>query len=188
MIRRCNELNPQYQHTTTQLSARTTGSTPNKRNSTATDEYDFEMELDEQLGVQHPTSSWDDKDQDQDHLGDEDSEDNAREKEAQYLQLTEETIKYGMELKHEFTNDPRREIKRALEDTFALIGYENPRESSLAPLLEVAGRVPVAEELNSAILGTFCKSSLTLFSPCFFTAHPTQPSQPSSTTLTPLPT
>jgi hypothetical protein len=65
-----------------------------------------------------------------------------------------------MELRAEFANDPRREVKRALEDTFALIAYENVRESALAPLLETAGRTPVAEELNSAILGTYCPSEI----------------------------
>ena len=125
-------------------------STLNKRNSTATDEYDFEMELDEQLGVHNPPPSWDNKDQDDDL----DDEDDMEDKEVKYMQMTQDTITYGMELKSEFANDPRREVKRALEDTFALIAYENARESSLAPLLEVAGRVPVAEELNSAILGT----------------------------------
>lgn len=106
------------------------------------------MELDEQLGIHNPNPSWDDIDRDAD-----DYEDEIEDTEAKYSQLTNDTINYGMELQAEFANDPRREIKRALEDTFALIGYENPRESSLAPLLETAGRVPVAEELNSAILG-----------------------------------
>ena len=67
--------------------------------------------------------------------------------------LMAETIKYGQELKSEFANDSRREIKKALEDTFALIAYPDARMSSLAPLLEESGRVPVAEELNGAILG-----------------------------------
>ncbi|KAI8933594.1 hypothetical protein NX059_009324 [Plenodomus lindquistii] len=156
MIRRCNELNPQYNQSSPRLSRRAVDPASNKRNSTATDEYDFEMELDEQLGVHNPTPSWDNKDDNDDDLED---EDDAAGKEAQYRQLTDETIRYGMELQMEFANDPRREIKRALEDTFALIGYENPRESSLAPLLEVGGRVPVAEELNSAILVSLGKSS-----------------------------
>lgn len=73
--------------------------------------------------------------------------------EARYQKLTDETIQYGMVLKQEFASDPRREVKKALNDTFALIAYENVGESSLAPLLEKGGRVPVAEELNSAILG-----------------------------------
>jgi hypothetical protein len=148
MIRQCNELNAQCHPIATPTSKRSTTSAYNNRNSTATDEYDFEMELDEQLGVHNPVPSWDNKD---DELDDEDDVDH---KETKLQQLTQDTIEYGMELRTEFANDPRREVKRALEDTFALIAYENAKESSLAPLLEVAGRTPVAEELNSAILGT----------------------------------
>ena len=74
---------------------------------------------------------------------------------ARYGELLTETIQYGQELQGEFSGDPRREVKKALEDTFALIAYPDARrESSLAPLLEPEGRVPVAEELNAAILGT----------------------------------
>ena len=173
MIRQCNELSPQYQHTTIQPSARTTDPQQNKRSSTATDEYDFEMELDEQLGVEHVNSSWNNKDQyEEDPLG---NEDDARSKEAQYQQLTDDTLQYGRELQREFATDQRREIKRALEDTFALIGYANPRESSLAPLLEVTGRVPVAEELNSAILGTlFSYKSTCIHHPLTLNSFPRQ--------------
>jgi len=110
------------------------------------------MELDEQLGVHNAPPSWDNKDQD-DELDDDD--DDMEDKEAKSARAINETIAYGMELKTEFANDPRREVKRALEDTFALIAYPDARESMLAPLLEVAGRAPVAEELNSAILGVF---------------------------------
>jgi hypothetical protein len=156
MIRRCGELNAQCQSAPTSSSKRSTASTVNKRNSTATDEYDFEMELDEQLGVHNPPPSWD-KDQD-DELEDGD-EDDMEDKVAKSERATSETIAYGMELKSEFANDPRREVKRALEDTFALIAYADARESSLAPLLEISGRAPVAEELNSAILVSLGKSS-----------------------------
>jgi hypothetical protein len=151
MIRRCNELTAQCQAVPTPPSKRSTASTQNKRNSAATDEYDFEMELDEQLGVHNPIPSWDNKDENEEL----DDEDEMEDKEMKRDQMTQDTITYGMELKAEFANDPRREVKRALEDTFALIAYDNVRESTLAPLLETAGRVPVAEELNSAILGTF---------------------------------
>lgn len=72
------------------------------------------------------------------------------------MQLMNEALRYGQELQFEFKDDPRREVKQALEDTFALIAYPDARESSLAPLLELDGRIPVAEELNSAILGK-CK-------------------------------
>lgn len=151
MIRQCSELNSQVHPVPTPPSKRSTTSNLHNRSSIATDEYDFEMELDEQLGVHNPTPSWDDKDQDDDL----DDEDDYEDKEVKLQQLTDATINYGMELRAEFANDPRREVKRALEDTFALIAYENARESSLAPLLEIGGRVPVAEELNSAILGTY---------------------------------
>ncbi|PSN71764.1 ran-binding protein [Corynespora cassiicola Philippines] len=151
MIRKCNELSAQVHPVPTPPSKRSTASAHN-RNSTATDDYDFEMELDEQLGVMHNGA----RDGEEDSM---DEEDDMEDKESKLNQMTTETIQYGIELKSEFANDPRREVKRALEDTFALIAYENVRESALAPLLEVAGRVPVAEELNSAILVSLGKSS-----------------------------
>jgi hypothetical protein len=151
MIRQCAEMKEQYNSVPTPPSKRSTASISNKRNSVATDEYDFEMELDEQLGVHNPTPSWDDKDENEEL----DDEDDLEDKELKLQQLTEDMITYGMELRTEFANDPRREVKRALEDTFALIAYDNVKESTLAPLLETAGRVPVAEELNSAILGGY---------------------------------
>jgi hypothetical protein len=67
--------------------------------------------------------------------------------------LMEKTLEYGRELKDEFGGDIRREIKRTLEDTLALIAYPDPREGPLKGLLDVEGRVPIAEELNGAILG-----------------------------------
>ncbi|KAL6705909.1 hypothetical protein ACN47E_006188 [Coniothyrium glycines] len=154
MIRHCSELNAQIHPVPTPPLKRSMDANV-KRSSIATDDYDFEMELDEQLGLHNPSPSWDNKDPDDDL----DDEDDIAEKEAKYQQMTSGTITYGMELRAEFANDPRREVKRALEDTFALIAYENARESSLAPLLEVSGRVPVAEELNGAILVSLGKSS-----------------------------
>lgn len=141
MIRDCNELNTLVQ--TSHTSRHSATSIPKKRNSTATDEYDFQMELDEQFGVNNPVPSLDDLDH----------EDDFQDRQTRLAQLTANTIAYGQELRAEFANDPRREVKQALNDTFALIAYENAKESSLAPLLEIDGRVPVAEELNSAILG-----------------------------------
>lgn len=67
--------------------------------------------------------------------------------------LMNAALSYGQELQSEFKDDSRQEVKQALQDTFALIAYPDARESSLAPLLETEGRIPVAEELNSAILG-----------------------------------
>jgi hypothetical protein len=147
MIRRANELNARLRESVpTPLSKRsTTSSGPN-------DDYDFEMELDEQLGA-HEQSQWGST-AEGDNMDTEDELDHDDAK-ARLKRLTEDTIEYGMVLKEEFSNDPRREVKRALEDTFALIAYDNEVEPSLAPLLDKAGRGPVAEELNSAILGEY---------------------------------
>jgi hypothetical protein len=49
----------------------------------------------------------------------------------------------------------RREVKKVLEETLALIGYEDPRVSPLKHLLDERERAPVAEELNRAILGEY---------------------------------
>jgi hypothetical protein len=150
MIRRTNELSRLAHAVSTPPSKRSTVSNSH-------DDYaDFEMELDEQLGVHHNGQHWHSNAGAGDNMDTEDLEDaDTQHIEAKYQKLTQETIEYGMVLKQEFASDPRREVKRALEDTFALIAYENVGESALAPLLERDGRVPVAEELNSAILGMF---------------------------------
>ena len=163
MIRACSELNAALQPpiipTPPSKRSTSTHNPPNKHTTTASDDYDdFEMELDEQLGV-HNGAPWETSNPnlhsniEEEDDDDDDVDDDLAAKQKKLQELTQSMIEYGMELKQEFANDPRREVKRALEDTFALIAYENVRESSLAPLLEVRGRVPVAEELNSAILG-----------------------------------
>lgn len=70
---------------------------------------------------------------------------------VKYTELLEETIQYGQELKQEFQDDSSREA--AFKEIFSLFMYEDPRKSPQAHLLDRASRVPVAEELNSAILG-----------------------------------
>jgi hypothetical protein len=156
MIRRCNEI----QHNLSSHSP-----PPSKRSATnghsnppapTTDEYDVfdhHMELDEQFKEwNNPADTMDQDSSEQDparFINDE----------FEYTRLMQETIKYGQELKSEFAGDSRREIKKALEDTFALIAYSDARNSSLGGLLEESGRVPVAEELNSAILVSLGKSS-----------------------------
>jgi len=62
-------------------------------------------------------------------------------------------VKYGQDLRVEFSSDTRPEIRKALEEAFSLLAYTDPRNSVLAHLLDEEGRVSVAEELNSAILG-----------------------------------
>lgn len=62
-------------------------------------------------------------------------------------------IVYGQTLQAEYKDDPRREVKKTLEDIFALVAYTNPlKAKEVAHLLDRKGRAAVAEELNSAIL------------------------------------
>ncbi|CAO1605534.1 hypothetical protein XANCAGTX0491_009050 [Xanthoria calcicola] len=76
---------------------------------------------------------------------------------VKYTELLEETIQYGQELKQEFQDDSSREA--AFKEIFSLFMYEDARKSPQAHLLDRASRVPVAEELNSAILVSLGKSS-----------------------------
>jgi hypothetical protein len=121
-----------------------------------TDVFDHQMELDEQLGAglgQRPTTQNGNGSTAHDFGAMDTSEDPIREDLFDAGKFLDETILYGQELRGEFANDPRREVKRELENTLALIAYDNPKESSLKELLEEKGRVPIAEELNGAILG-----------------------------------
>ena len=70
-----------------------------------------------------------------------------------YDNALEEMIRYGQELKSEFRDDRSRAVEDALKGIFAMFAYVDPRDSPTAFLLDEKGRVPVAEELNSAILG-----------------------------------
>lgn len=142
MIRKCNEL----QHSKSSRSTTTNG---HHNNTDYDDVFDHQMELDDQINAHN--GAWGAENMD--------TEDDSGDRNTRYADLLEDTIRYGQELKSEFSGDLRREDKKALEDTFALIAYPDARESSLAPLLEVSGRVPVAEELNSAILVSLGKSS-----------------------------
>jgi Ran-binding protein 9/10 len=84
------------------------------------------------------------------------------------LELLQEALVFGQELRTEWSKDPRREVQRALEDTLALIAYTNPAESPLKGMLGREGREAIAEELGSCILGE-CMSSTGV--PCFLAAR-----------------
>lgn len=78
-----------------------------------------------------------------------------------YDELLQQTLEYGRALQAEFADDPRREVKRALDEVFSLWAYEDPiTNKAVSHLLDRKGRVEVSEELNAAILST----SITLFS------------------------
>lgn len=76
---------------------------------------------------------------------------------VKYQELLEDTLRYGQVLKQEFQDDPSAEA--TFKEIFSLLMYEDPRQSPQANLLDRASRVPVAEELNSAILVSMGKSS-----------------------------
>lgn len=70
-----------------------------------------------------------------------------------YQDLIDETVRYGQELRFEFREDRSKHIEDSFKDIFSMFAYPDPRKSPTSHLLDPSGRVPVAEELNSAILG-----------------------------------
>ncbi|KAK9464739.1 concanavalin A-like lectin/glucanase domain-containing protein [Lipomyces arxii] len=84
-------------------------------------------------------------------------------------ELLSEALSYGQEL-HEDYRDvsfaaqsptlPGIDVQKALSDIFALMAYPDPMNSPVSYLLDVDGRNPVAENLNSAILVSEGKSSV----------------------------
>ncbi|KAI9880793.1 MAG: hypothetical protein M1830_000229 [Pleopsidium flavum] len=137
MIRRCSEL-----HTS---SSEKRGISMNGHSSDIYDDvFEHDMELDDQV---NSSDDWDQMETEEADIS------------MKYQNLLQETLEYGQELQLEFREDGRREVKKALEETFSLLAYEDPKTSVVAHLLEPSGRVPVAEELNSAILVSLGKSS-----------------------------
>lgn len=121
---------------------------PKKANGHSGDWYDevlnHDMDLDD-----HPAhnNNWDKMDTEE-----------SPEYQMEYERLLQATLTYGQDLQAEFKDDPRREVGKALEEAFALMAYQDPLNAKeVSHLLDPAGRVAVAEELNSAILR---KSSL----------------------------
>ncbi len=103
------------------------------------DEFEPEMDLDEQT---NSADDWDKMETEEADSG------------LKYQGLLDMTLTYGRELKYEFRNDHSKHVENAFRDIFSMFAYEDPRKSPTAHLLDQAGRVPVAEELNSAILGS----------------------------------
>ena len=74
-----------------------------------------------------------------------------------YQELVQEAMEYGQMLNREYRDDKPK--KKALDDAFSLWAYDDAKSSVHGHLLESSGRVPVAEELNAAILVSLGKSS-----------------------------
>lgn len=65
----------------------------------------------------------------------------------------DDALKYAQELNADYKSDASREVTQILGEIFALFAYEDPQNSPASGLMDIAGRSPVAEGLNSAILG-----------------------------------
>lgn len=66
------------------------------------------------------------------------------------LGLLHDAIVYGRELQTDYPDD---QYRKTLDDIFSLVAYPDPRVSPHGHLLNPSGRAPVADELNSALLG-----------------------------------
>lgn len=115
------------------------GKSQNGNSMTATDD-DFEpdMELDDPPnGSEH----WDKMETEEPDMS------------TNYQELLQDTVRYGQELRNEFRDDRSKISVETFRDMWSFYAYDDPRTSPIAHMLDRSGRVPVAEELNSAILG-----------------------------------
>ncbi|KAJ5128384.1 SPla/RYanodine receptor SPRY [Penicillium atrosanguineum] len=78
---------------------------------------------------------------------------------AQFNELLTEAVQYGQQLRMDYPSDENGGDKKMLDDIFSLVAYSDPKRSVHGHYLDPAGRVAVAEELNSAILVSLGKSS-----------------------------
>ena len=128
-----------------------TKSTNTNGHSTAVSDDGFEpdMDLDDPMtnkdGGHHNSDDWDRMDTEEPVGGDNWG--------LKYQTLLEVIIRYGQELKHEFKDDRSKHVAETFADIFSMFSYPDPRKSPQGKLLDSEQRVPVAEELNSAILG-----------------------------------
>lgn len=77
-------------------------------------------------------------------------------------------IQYGQELRKEFQHDQSKTVIETFKEIFSMFSYPDPRNSPLGKLLDSSQRDPVAEALNSAILGR-CPYSLKQMAPWVLT-------------------
>lgn len=121
------------------------GKTANGRaTALAADDFEADMDLDDQM----------DGDDEWDEMGTKDADLAGKRHD-----LLQETLRYGQELGNEFKGDKSKMVHDTFKDIWSFYAYEDPTKSPVAHLLDRAGRVPVAEELNSAILVSLGKSS-----------------------------
>lgn len=134
----------------------TKSSTTNGHSTAGSDDgFEPDMDLDEPItskdGGHHNNDDWDRMDTEDGVGGDNWG--------LKYQTLLGVIIRYGQELKHEFKDDQSKHVTDTFADIFSMFPYPDPRKSPQGKLLESEQRVPVAEGLNSAILGTYPLSS-----------------------------
>ena len=76
-----------------------------------------------------------------------------------YDLLLTQLIQYGQEIKAEFKDDQSQLVTDTFNDIFSMLAYQDPRKSQHGKMLDASQRVPVAEALNSAILGKLMRFS-----------------------------
>ena len=131
--------------------------TPDKRtksmngHSTTNSEDGFEPEMD----LDEPMKDGDDWDQMETEEADHLKADSG----TKYDQLLTQLIQYGQELKSEFKDDQSQLVTETFTDIFSMLAYHDARKSPHGKMLDASERVPVAEGLNSAILGMYFRLS-----------------------------
>lgn len=124
---------------------------------------DTQMELDDQLqrsAAQLPTAVSEDVDMEPSIPSLPTVSNNGKSTALKANDYLTAAVQYGQELAAEFGADARSEVKKELEDIFAIMAYIDPRESIVGGLLDAKGRAGIAEGVNGAILGK-SKSLLT---------------------------
>lgn len=67
--------------------------------------------------------------------------------------LLTEAVQYGQQLRMDYPSDENAGDKQYLDDIFSLVAYPDPKSSVHGHHLDASGRIAVADDLNSAILG-----------------------------------
>ena len=71
------------------------------------------------------------------------------------IELERTMLQYGSTLQDKYARHSSKEVQATLRDIWGLLAYPNPlKEPEVSYLLDKRGRLPVSEELNSAILRT----------------------------------
>lgn len=126
----------------------------------ATAHSDDDLEPDMDLDEAPVTISARDGDPEYDHM---DTEETSPVEQMQlatqkHQDLLGQIILYGQELKQQFREDQSKLVTNTLKEIFGMFAYPDPRKCDQAHLLDKGERIPVAEAVNSAILGKYLMS------------------------------